>query len=133
VSFAYSHSRSASRCVTRSLRPRGPTHASLPTFRLIFGATNQRPVTPPPSPAELIGMGALACVREGLNPRDARGVDDLPPNVSEPLRHALVGRLDTRELKRAFSHTTIALRTETRHVDALLADRLAPTLDLLND
>jgi predicted nucleotidyltransferase len=144
--------------------PEGEFGATSPTFRLIFGATNQRPVTPPPSPVELIGMAwlyalhvrssiarerlwqaeymvsamrdhvlALACVREGLTPRDARGVDDLPPNVSAPLRHALVGHLDTRELKRAFSHATIALLTETRHVDASLADRLAPTLDLLND
>jgi len=76
---------------------------------------------------------ALACVRLGLNPRDARGFDDLPSDISAPLRDALVGRLDAAELTRALSHTTIALLIETQHFDASLAERLAPTLDLLND
>ena len=144
--------------------PEAEFGAMAPTFRLIFGASNQRAPTPTPAPAALIGMAwlyalhvrssiargrlwqaeymvsamrdqvlALACVREGLNPYDARGVDDLPPNVRDALRHALVGCLDTADLKRAFSHVTRALLAEARHVDASLTDRLTPTLELLDD
>ena len=76
---------------------------------------------------------ALACVRHGLNPRDARGVDDLPPEVTSPLLPTLVCRLDADELRRAFSAVTAALLDETRHVNPALAERLSPTLALLND
>ena len=74
---------------------------------------------------------ALACVRHGLNPRDARGVDDLPDETKSPLLATLVSRLDVAELKRAFSVVMTALLDEVRHVDPALAEQLSPTLTLL--
>ena len=76
---------------------------------------------------------ALACLRHGLNPWDARGVDDLPNDTTSSLLPSLVCRLDTAELKRAFSTLIDALLDEARRADPGFAERVSPTLFLLND
>ena len=76
---------------------------------------------------------ALACVRHGLNSRDARGVDDLPDEFKSSLISTLVWRMEADRVKRAFSVVITALLDETRHVDPALAERLSPTLILLDD
>jgi hypothetical protein len=76
---------------------------------------------------------ALACLRHGLNSRDARGVDDLPNDATSPLLPSLVCRLDAAELARAFALLIDALVDEARRADPAFAQRLSPTLVLLND
>jgi hypothetical protein len=83
-----------------------------------------------PRQAELMLQGmrdqvlALVCVRHGLSPHDARGMDDLPPVLATPLRDALPRSLDAAELRRAFALVTAALLREAELVDAELARRL---------
>jgi hypothetical protein len=76
---------------------------------------------------------ALACLRHGLDPRDARGVDDLPNEIHSTLFLSLVCRLDAAELKQAFSVLIDALLDEARRADSASAELLSPTLVLLND
>jgi predicted nucleotidyltransferase len=133
-----------------------------PSFRLLFGAANERPAAEPPDPAQLIGMGwlyalharsglargrpwhaeymlsaardqvlALACARHGVPAAYARGVDELPAEVTAPVEPGLVGSLDPGELERAFRAVVECLLDETRHVDRGLADRLAGPLSEL--
>ena len=144
--------------------PEGEFGATGATFRLIYGAANERRSFPTQAPAELIGLAwlyalhvrssiarsrpwqaeymlsamrdqvlALACLRHGLNPRDARGVDDLPNDTKSSLLPSLVCRLDAAELKRAFSILIDALLDEAHRADPAFADRVSPTLLLLND
>ncbi len=133
--------------------------AIAPTFKLLFGATGQPPVLPPPSAVGLIGMAwlyalhvrssiargrwwqaehmvtgmrnhvlALACLRHGLPSAEARGADDLPPQLLAALAGGLVRALDAGELRRAFGVVTDALLAEIRQIDADLLERLAGPL-----
>jgi len=70
----------------------------------------------------------LACVRYGLPTSEARGVDRLPPEVTQPLEKALVGLLEPSQLRRAFAAATEALVAEARLLDRALSDRLEPLL-----
>jgi hypothetical protein len=129
-----------------------------PTFRLLFGAANERPARPPAA-AGLIGMGwlyalharssiargrawqaeymvsgmrdqvlALACLRHGLPAVEGRGIDGLPQEATAALAAGLVRSLDAAELRRAFVAVTEALIAEVGRADAVLADRLAAPL-----
>jgi hypothetical protein len=71
---------------------------------------------------------ALACVRHGLSAVEGRGMDRLPPSVTEPLQRALVGRLDQATLVHAFRAATDALIEEIGYADAHLAARLKGAL-----
>jgi hypothetical protein len=71
---------------------------------------------------------ALACLRHGLPETQGRGMDELPGAVTRPLEGALVRRLDTDELTRAFGAAVDALLAEIRYVDQELAARLAGAL-----
>jgi hypothetical protein len=71
---------------------------------------------------------ALACLRHGLPPREGRGLDRLPQEVTRPLESALVQRLEADELRRAFRGAVDGLVTEVRHVDRALGERLEPVL-----
>ena len=74
---------------------------------------------------------ALACLRLGESPFYARGVDRLPPEVTEPLEDALVQSLEPDELRRALGVATRCFLHEVRQADAALADRLeGPLLEL---
>ena len=70
----------------------------------------------------------LACVRYGLPTSEARGVDRLPPEVTQPMEKALVGSLEPSQLRRAFAAATEALVAEARLLDRALSDRLEPLL-----
>jgi hypothetical protein len=71
---------------------------------------------------------ALACVRHGLPPREGRGIDALPLDVTVPLQDTLVRSLDALELQRAFRAVTDALVREIHTVDRELAVRLGRAL-----
>jgi hypothetical protein len=55
-------------------------------------------------------------------------LDQLPGEVTGPLRDGLVRELNAGELARAFGVVAAALVREAGHVDADLAARLAPAL-----
>ena len=75
---------------------------------------------------------AAACRRHGLSTAEGRGMDQLPAAVTDPLRGAIVTRLDPQEIVRAFGVAVDCLLDEARHTDAPLAGRLQPVLrDLL--
>ena len=67
----------------------------------------------------------------GLPTQQARSIDDLPHEVTEPLDAGLARTLDAGELPRAFAATLEALSREVEHIDVDLARRLTPTLMLL--
>ena len=67
---------------------------------------------------------ALACLRLGENAIYARGVDRLPPEITNPLRDALVRALDTPELRRALAVVTGSFLSEVELCDSALAARL---------
>src|SRR5262249_28338315 len=71
---------------------------------------------------------ALACVRLGLPARFAKGADQLPPEVTAPLRATLVGSLDEADVWRALGAVTDGLVAELERTAPALATRLAPTL-----
>lgn len=71
---------------------------------------------------------AAACRRHGLSPAEGRGMDQLPDAVTDPLRGALVTRLEPHEVVRAFGVAVDCLLDEARHSDAPLAARLEPVL-----
>ncbi|MFE2429159.1 nucleotidyltransferase domain-containing protein [Streptomyces sp. NPDC059373] len=74
---------------------------------------------------------ALACLRLGHPAAYAKGADRLPPEVTAPVREALVRSLDAAELSRALGATTRALLGELRESDAEAAGRLeGPLLEL---
>ena len=75
---------------------------------------------------------AAACRRLGLSAAEGRGMDQLPDGVTDPLRGALVTRLEPHEVVRAFAVVVDCLLDEARESDAALAARLEPALrDLL--
>jgi len=138
--------------------------ATAPTFRLLFGTAKERPPTPGPTAAALIGMGwlyalharssiargrgwqaeymisgvrdhvlALACLRHGLPTNEGRGMDRLPPEVTDPVADALVRSLDPADLQRAFRVAGEALLLEIAEAEPGLASRLAGPLRELAD
>jgi len=77
---------------------------------------------------------SLACLRYCLPAVQGRGVDNLPPEITEPVHAAIVRRLDVAELRRAFAATSAALLVEIEWVDGALASRLAgPLRELVNE
>ena len=143
--------------VDLSFWPSAEFGATAPTFRLVFGEAVERPHTPRPVPAELVGTAwlyalharsslgrarmwsaqfaltgmrdavlALACLRHGTVPVQARGIDDLPADLLHALAGTVPHGLDAGELRRAFRATADALLVEVGHADPARADRLAP-------
>jgi hypothetical protein len=76
---------------------------------------------------------ALACVRGGQIPRQARGADALPSEVTAPVEEAFIRSLDEPELRRALRAAADALQAEIFRTDPGLAQRLAPTLSEITD
>lgn len=76
---------------------------------------------------------ALACLRSGVPHHEARGWDDLPPDVTASLEETIAHSLSVTELKRAFAATMAALLVELRQVDGTAAERLTEPLTLLLD
>ena len=74
---------------------------------------------------------ALACLRFGLPAHHGRGVDDLPPEVTDFLASTLIVSLEPTELHRAFASTTRLLLKEAAHIDTELASRLSPPIEEL--
>jgi hypothetical protein len=55
-------------------------------------------VTPTWVPSIRAHAISLACTRLGVESDEFKGVDDLPPEVTEPLEHSLVGALGPERL-----------------------------------
>jgi hypothetical protein len=70
---------------------------------------------------------SLACRRRGLPAYDGRGFDDLPPNVRDFFRGALVISLDRAELLRALGLTIEGLLREADEAQEL-AVKVEPQL-----
>jgi hypothetical protein len=60
--------------------------------------------------------------------RNARGADDLPAVVSEPLRASLLRELTSEEARRALLAGTAAALVELPYVDPVVAEKLTPLL-----
>jgi hypothetical protein len=75
---------------------------------------------------------SLACLRYGVATSQGRGVDQVPVEVTLPLKAALVRGLDRAELSRAFAVASDALLDEARHVDVELAQRLSGPIKVLS-
>jgi GNAT superfamily N-acetyltransferase len=71
---------------------------------------------------------ALGCLRLGYSSSFARGADQLPAAVSDPLRASLVRTLAPVELRRALAVTVTALLAEVDRTDPELALSLGPIL-----
>lgn len=71
---------------------------------------------------------ALGCLRLGYSSSFARGVDQLPAALSDPLRASLVRTLAPVELRRALAVTVSALLAELGRTDPELASSLGPIL-----
>ena len=71
---------------------------------------------------------ALACLRLGLPVHHARGADELPPDITGPVRATLVATLDGPELRRALTAAADALTIEVAQTAPELAQRLRPIL-----
>lgn len=71
---------------------------------------------------------SLACLRSGLAPVEARGADDLPPEIRRDLEQTLPGSLVAAELHRAFARLIDLLIAEADAADRRVADRLRPVL-----
>lgn len=67
----------------------------------------------------------LACIRHGLNPRELRGVDDLPSEVLSRFTIARAISLQPDELRRSLRCHGELLLTEVSEIDANLADQLS--------
>jgi len=74
---------------------------------------------------------ALACLRKGLPAVQGRGVDDLPPEISNAAIECLVHSLAATELKRAFCATMRALLNEIECVDVERTKCVAGPLNML--
>ena len=73
----------------------------------------------------------LACLRHGLSTYHARGYDQLPPEVLQPLEASIPRELRAEELRRAFAVVVEALQREVAAADAALAEKIeAPLLEL---
>ena len=75
---------------------------------------------------------ALACLRLGFPTSYARGFDDLPSEVTEPLRAALVRSLERDELLRALEVAVAGLLRESPAAGAIAA-KVEPSLRSLID
>jgi hypothetical protein len=64
----------------------------------------------------------------GEDAREGRGLDRLPPAVTDPLADALVHSLDESELRRALVVATTCLIGELEEWDSTLCARLKPLL-----
>jgi len=73
---------------------------------------------------------SLACRRRGLPARFGRGFDDLPPEVREVFKGALVAALEREELLRALSCAIEGLLSEVEEVQELGA-KVEPQLRML--
>jgi hypothetical protein len=71
---------------------------------------------------------SLACLRLGRPSHYARGVDQLPAEVTDPIGESLVRSLDPPELRRALAAAASAFIGEVAQADPVLAERLRPTL-----
>ena len=131
--------------------------ATTPKFRLLFGTAQDRPATPPPDARRLVDLAwlhalharssiergrgwqaeymisrvreytlALACLRHGVPAVEGRGLDQLPAAVTRPFEATLVR--EPSDAGRAFHAVTGLFIGEIEHVDADLAQRLAPLL-----
>ena len=69
----------------------------------------------------------LACRRRGLSAHYGRGFDDLPADVLESFKSALIRSLEPEELSRALDETIEALLREAGEVQEL-KDRIEPML-----
>jgi hypothetical protein len=76
---------------------------------------------------------ALACIRHGLPPVHARGIDQLPNEVTEPFKDSLVRQLDAADLSRAFRAAISGLLSEIERADADLAGRVTEPLRELTE
>jgi predicted nucleotidyltransferase len=76
---------------------------------------------------------AIACLRHGVSPYQARGVDLLPPGATASVQATLVKSLQASELKRSFRATIEALLGEIELTDRSLATRLTAPLHALAD
>ena len=74
---------------------------------------------------------ALACKRHGLSAHHARGIDQLPLDVTDRFEGTLVTRLDEAELTRAFHVTLDCLIAEINATGTPVADSLQRCLSLL--
>ncbi|HKC18170.1 MAG TPA: nucleotidyltransferase domain-containing protein, partial [Candidatus Dormibacteraeota bacterium] len=70
---------------------------------------------------------SLACLRRGIVAVQARGYDDLPPDVLALFEHTHIGSLDPNQLRRALALGTRALLAEGRELPgaASIAQRIA--------
>jgi predicted nucleotidyltransferase len=71
---------------------------------------------------------ALACLRLGEEPSNARGIDRLPPTITSPLEDALVHSLDQAKLRRALAVATECFMRELDAWDPVLCSELKPVL-----
>jgi predicted nucleotidyltransferase len=71
---------------------------------------------------------AAACRLHGVPTSEGRGIDQLPDEVSRPLRGALVTRLEAEEIVRAFGVAVDRLLDLARQTDTALAARIEPPL-----
>lgn len=76
---------------------------------------------------------AMACLRHGVSPYQARGVDLLPSDATASVQPTLVKSLEASELKRSFRATIEALLEEIELADHSLAARLSAPLRSLPD
>ena len=76
---------------------------------------------------------AIACLRHGLKPREARGYDDLPGEITAPLQDALVRAIDRAELLRALGCAIDALLRESTGVADLRAKVERPLRELVSE
>jgi len=70
---------------------------------------------------------SLACRRRGLPASEGRGFDDLPPDIQDFFKSALVSSLKRDELLRALGSTIEGILRETEEVQEL-ADKVEPPL-----
>ena len=75
----------------------------------------------------------MSCTKPRLAAAHARGIDQLPGDVTSVFEASLVRQLDTAELSRAFRVAVSGLLNEIQHVDMELAGRLQRPLTLLSD
>lgn len=73
----------------------------------------------------------LACLRHGLSTHHARGYDQLPGELLDPLAASFPRELSAGELQRAFAIVVDALLRECRYVDAELAGKLQAPLQTI--
>lgn len=70
----------------------------------------------------------MICLRLNVSPYQGRGLDLLPSESTEKLRHTFVQTLDVAELRRAFMSVTESLLAEIVMFDSELASRLSEPL-----